>query len=198
MKIFLQNTLTSRKEEFLPIKKGQVSMYNCGPTVYDYAHVGNLRSYVFADILRRMFEYNKYKVRQVINITDIGHLSSDADEGEDKMTKALKRMRKPLTLVAMREVADFYFRKFQKDLKSLNIKSPAELPFASDNIKEDIDLITRLSEKDFTYRTSDGIYFDTSKFADYGRLGNIKSMETPESPNGKKTEKKKTHYFTFF
>jgi len=165
-------------------------MYNCGPTVYDYAHVGNLRSYVFADILRRMFEYNKYKVRQVINITDIGHLSSDADEGEDKMTKALKRMRKPLTLVAMREVADFYFRKFQKDLKSLNIKSPAELPFASDNIKEDIDLITRLSEKDFTYRTSDGIYFDTSKFADYGRLGNIKSMETPESRIGTNTEKR--------
>src|SRR5882724_10787231 len=120
-KIFLHDTLSGEKKEFVPITPGQVSMYNCGPTVYDYAHVGNLRSYVFADILRRMFEYNKYKVKQIINITDIGHLSSDADDGEDKMTKALKRKKLPLTLEAMRQVGDFYFNKFKKDLKSLNV-----------------------------------------------------------------------------
>src|SRR3989344_1085465 len=135
MDIFLHNTLSGKKEKFTPIEPGKVSMYNCGPTVYDYAHIGNLRSYVFADVLRRMFEYNDYKVKQIINITDIGHLTSDGDEGEDKMTKALKRESKPLTLKAMREVADF--------------------PFASDNITEDIALITKLTEKGFTYRTSD-------------------------------------------
>ncbi|HEY0220938.1 MAG TPA: cysteine--tRNA ligase, partial [Candidatus Paceibacterota bacterium] len=91
MKITLHNTLSGEKEEFKPLKPGEVSMYNCGPTVYNYAHIGNLRSYVFSDVLRRMFEYNGYKVNQVVNITDIGHLSSDADDGEDKMTKALKR-----------------------------------------------------------------------------------------------------------
>ena len=91
MKIYLQNTLSGKKEEFRPLKEGFVSMYNCGPTVYNYAHIGNLRSYIFADTLRRMFEYNGLKVNQIINVTDIGHLSSDNDEGEDKMTKALKR-----------------------------------------------------------------------------------------------------------
>src|ERR1700733_10738095 len=160
MDIFLHNTLSDKKEKFVPIKDGEVSMYNCGPTVYDYAHIGNLRSYVFADVLRRVFEYNGYKVKQVINITDIGHLSSDSDDGEDKMTKALKREGKPLTLPAMREVADFYFEKFKNDLIALNIELPEKFPFASDHIEEDIELVEILMEKGFAYKISDGIYFD--------------------------------------
>jgi cysteinyl-tRNA synthetase len=182
MDISVHNTLTGKKEVFVPLKKGQVTMYNCGPTVYDYAHIGNLRSYVFADVLRRMFEYNGYVVNQVINITDIGHLSGDGDEGEDKMTKALKREGKPMTLSAMREVADFYFEKFKDDLSALNIELPTHFPFASDHIAEDIEIIKKLSEKGFTYTTSDGIYFDTSKFPEYGKLGNqVASDNAPTS-----------------
>lgn len=186
--IYLHNTLTGEKELFKPLKEGLVSMYNCGPTVYNYAHIGNLRSYVFADILRRTFEYNDYKVDQVINVTDIGHLSSDSDDGEDKMTKALKREGKPLTLEAMREVANFYFEEFKKDLTALNIELPEHFPFASDHIQEDIDLVQTLTDKGFTYTTSDGIYFDTSKFPEYGKLGNIKAGD--ESRIGVNSEKK--------
>ncbi len=193
--IFLHNTLGNKKEEFKPLKPLEVMMYNCGPTVYNYAHIGNLRSYVFADILRRMFEYNGYKVKQVMNITDIGHLSSDADDGEDKMTKALKREGKPLTLEAMRNLADFYFEKFKKDLTDLNIEPPTEFPFASENIKEDISLIEKLSEKGFVYTTSDGLYFDTSKFSDYGKLGNIKTTENNESRIGINPEKRNPRDF---
>lgn len=195
MEIYLQNTLSGKKEEFKPIKEGIVSMYNCGPTVYNYAHVGNLRSYVFADTLRRVFEYNNYRVNQVINVTDIGHLSSDNDDGEDKMTKALKREGRPLTLSAMREVADFYFTKFKEDLVNLNIETPEHFPFASDHIKEDIDLVRKLEEKGFTYVTSDGIYFDVSKFSDYGKLGNIKVSQEGESRIGSNPEKRSQRDF---
>jgi cysteinyl-tRNA synthetase len=146
-------------------------MYNCGPTVHDYAHIGNLRSYVFADSLRRMFEYNGYEVAQVVNITDVGHLVSDADEGEDKMTKALKREGKPLSLEAMREVATFYYERFVEDLKALNVELPKAFPRASDHIKEDIELIGALEKKGFVYKASDGIYFDTRRFPAYGKLG---------------------------
>ena len=193
--IFLHNTLSNKKEEFKPIKSGVVSMYNCGPTVYNYAHIGNLRSYVFADILRRTFEYNKYDVKQVINVTDIGHLSSDNDEGEDKMTKALKREGKPLTLEAMREVANIYFEKFKEDLIDLNIELPAEFPFASDNISADIELIKKLTDGGFTYNTQDGIYFDTSKFPDYGKLGNISMSDNEHSRIGVNPEKRNVRDF---
>jgi cysteinyl-tRNA synthetase len=185
------NTLTKQTEEFKSITPGKVLMYNCGPTVYDYAHIGNLRSYVFADILRRTLEWNDFAVNQVMNVTDIGHLSSDGDEGEDKMTKALKREGKPMTLAAMREVADFYFERFKEDLTSLNIRPATHFPFASDHITEDIALIERLSEKGFTYTTSDGVYFDISKFPEYGKLGggisgdNSRIGENPEKRNQK-------------
>lgn len=195
MDIYLHNTLSGKKEKFEPLVPGHVSMYNCGPTVYDYAHIGNLRSYVFADVLRRMFEYNGHNVKQVINITDIGHLSGDADDGEDKMTKALKREGKPLTLAAMREVADFYFGKFKEDLLALNIELPEKFPFASDNITEDIALVEKLTEKGFTYKTSDGIYFDTSKFPDYGKLGNIPQTDDEHSRIGVNPEKKNSRDF---
>jgi len=195
MKIYIQNTLTGEKEEFNPLKEGEVSMYNCGPTVYDYAHIGNLRAYVFADTLRRVFEYNGLKVNQVINVTDIGHLSSDSDDGEDKMTKALKREGKPLTLQAMREVADFYFEKFKEDLKSLNIETPEHFPFASDHIKEDIELVSKLEQGGFTYKTSDGLYFDIKKFPEYGKLGNVKISDDTESRIGVNPEKRNSQDF---
>lgn len=173
MTIRLTNTLSGKLEEFKPIRDGEVKMYHCGPTVYDYAHIGNLRAYVFADLLRRVFEYLDYDVRQVINVTDIGHLVSDGDEGEDKMTKALKRDGKSLTLDNMIELARFYFDAFIRDLDKLNIKKAHEYPFASEHISEEVELIKKLSDKGFTYTTSDGVYFDTSKDANYGRLGGL-------------------------
>lgn len=162
-------------------------MYHCGPTVYDYPHIGNLRSYVFADTLRRVFEYNGYEVNQVINITDIGHLSSDGDEGEDKMTKAILREGKPMTLISMREIADHYYSAFRDAQKDLNIISATTYPFASDHIKDDIDMINILLTKDVAYKTSRGIYFDTSKKADYGKLG---QAEGDESRIGEDSEKR--------
>ncbi len=171
--IQIYNTLSRKKELFKPLKAGEVSMYHCGPTVYDYAHIGNLRSYVFADILRRTFEYNFYKVNQVINITDVGHLVSDSDEGEDKMTKALKRENKTLSLESMRDIGTFYFGKFVDDLKQLNIKQPNIFPRATDHVADSIEVIQVLEKKAYAYVTSDGVYFDTSKFPAYGKLGNI-------------------------
>lgn len=146
-------------------------MYNCGPTVYDYAHIGNLRSFVFADTLKRVLKYNSYKVKQVMNITDVGHLSSDGDYGEDKMSKALARESKPFTLEAMIEIGSFYAERFKEDLKSLNIDLPDEFPKASLYIKEDIEIIEILLKKDIAYKSSSGIYFDISKFPKYGALG---------------------------
>ena len=178
--ITLFNTLGKSKQKFVPIDTTakKVGMYHCGPTVYDYPHIGNLRSYVFADTLRRVFEYNGYEVNQVINITDIGHLSSDGDEGEDKMTKAIMREGKPMTLISMREIADHYYSSFRDACKDLNIISATTYPFASDHIKEDVDMISVLLAKDVAYKTSKGIYFDTSKKADYGKLGQTVGEET--------------------
>ncbi len=173
MDINLYNTLTRNKETFTPLKKGEASMYHCGPTVYDYAHIGNLRSYVFADILRRTCEYNGLNVRQVINITDVGHLVSDGDDGEDKMTKALKREGKPLTVESMLEVAHFYYERFIEDITSLNIELPEAFPKASEHIDGDIEIIKKLEQGGYTYTITDGVYFDITKFPSYGKLGNI-------------------------
>lgn len=178
LKLF--NTLTGKKEEFKPIESGEVGLYNCGPTVYNFAHIGNLRAYVFTDILRRTLEWNGYKVKQVMNITDVGHLTSDADSGEDKMTKALLREGLPITLEAMKEVGEKYTKAFIEDLKKLNIELPSEMPRASDNIAEDIEIIKKLEEKGFAYRISDGIYFDTAKFSDYGKLGGVNKASLKE------------------
>lgn len=173
MVLKVQNTLSGKKDDFVPIKKGIISMYNCGPTVYDRAHVGNLRAYVFADIIRRTFEYAGYKVEQVINITDVGHLSGDSNEGEDKMTKALRREGRALNLEAMKEVGKKYFDLFVDDLRAMNVEPPAHFPFASDHIGENIEIIGILKEKGYAYKTADGMYFDTAKFPGYGKLGNI-------------------------
>ena len=165
MQLKLYNTLTRKKEIFKPITKGKVGLYTCGPTVYWFAHIGNMRSYIFADLLRRTLEYNDLKVKQIMNVTDVGHLTSDEDEGEDKMIIAMRREGK-----SAYDVAGFYATKFFQDLKSLNVKEATEYPRATDHIKEQIDLVKKLEEKEFTYRTDDGIYFDTSKLKDYGKL----------------------------
>ena len=183
MDIKLYNTFTKSKEIFKPLTAGVVGMYHCGPTVYDRAHIGNLRAYVFADTLRRTFEYNGYKVKQVINITDVGHLSGenqgDADAGEDKMTKALIRENMPLTLASMHEIATKYFDAFVEDIKELKIEIPDAFPRASDTVEQDIELIKKLEEKGFVYATSDGVYFDTSKFKNYGKLGGYDQVKIP-------------------
>ncbi len=176
----LYNTLTGKKEDFKPINDKMVGIYNCGPTVYNYAHIGNLRAYVFADVLRRTLEWSGYKVKQVMNITDIGQLTSDADEGEDKMVKALKREALPLTLKAMNEVGEKYKGAFIEDLKTLNIEMPDKMPKASEHVAEDIEIIKKLEEKGFAYKISDGIYFDTAKFPNYGKLGGVNKAKLKE------------------
>src|SRR3989344_2628845 len=173
--LFLYNTLGKEKQEFIlsaPAKT--VRMYNFGPTVYDVQHIGNLSMFVFADILRRTLEYNGLTVKQVINITDVGHLTSDADEGEDRMTKGLKREGKKLTLENMRELGERYTQIFLDDLRKLNIDtSRITFPRASDYIPAQIAMITTLQEKGYAYTTGDGVYFDTSRFPAYGALGGV-------------------------
>lgn len=193
------NTLTARKEEFRPLHDNEVRLYTCGPTVYNYAHIGNLRAYVFADVLRRTLEYNGYKVKQVTNITDVGQLTSDEDEGEDKMVKALKREGKPLTLEAMREVADKYITAFAEDLEALNIEPPYEMPRASEHIKEDIELIQKLKQKGIAYKTNDGVYFDIAQFPAYGTRGGFKLGDLREGARvAVNTEKKHPHDFALW
>ncbi len=191
MALQFYNTLTGKKEEFKPIKDGLVRMYTCGPTVYNYAHIGNLRSYVFADILRRTLEYTGYQVKQVVNITDVGHLTSDADEGDDKMVRGLKREELPLTHAGLKLLADKYTSAFVNDMKALNIEVPEEMPRASEHIKESIELIQKLEEKGVAYKTSDGIYFDTSKFLDYGTRGGFKLGELQEGARVEVNKEKK-------
>jgi cysteinyl-tRNA synthetase len=181
----LYNTLTRKKEIFKPLKKKKVGLYACGPTVYFFAHIGNLRTYIFEDILKRVLEYNGFEVKHVMNITDVGHLTSDADTGEDKMELGAKRERKTAW-----EIAEFYTQAFKKDLKKLNIKTPDIWVKATDTIKDQINLIKILEKKGFTYQISDGIYFDTSKLKTYGRLWprkmKLKAGARVEMVSGKK------------
>ncbi|MEA2088447.1 MAG: cysteine--tRNA ligase [Patescibacteria group bacterium] len=164
----IYNTLNRKKEIFKPIKKGKAGVYTCGPTVYNYAHIGNLRCYIFADILIRVLRYDKYKTKWVMNITDVGHLTSDADEGEDKLEKGALREKKSVW-----EIVEFYTNIFKKDIKLLNIASPDVWCKATDHIQEQINLIKKLEKKEVVYKTSDGIYFDTSKIKDYGKLNGM-------------------------
>lgn len=198
-KILLYNTLSHKKENFSPIHKDEVWMYTCGPTVYNYAHIGNLRSYVFADILCRTISYSGLKIKQVMNITDIGHLTSDADSGEDKMTKGLLREGKELTLKNMRELAEFYTEKFKEDLEKLNIVMPDGLYYASDYVKEDIELIQKLEKKGYTYKISDGIYFNVAKMPDYGILwGGVKNRNEFKNRIAENLEKKNPEDFALW
>ena len=162
MKIY--NTLTKKIEDFIP-NGDVVKMYTCGPTVYHFAHIGNLRTYIFEDILEKTLIYLGYKVNRVMNITDVGHLQSDADSGEDKMEMGAKREGKTVY-----EIADFYTKEFFNDTHKLNIKTPDTVSKASDNIEEYIKIISKLIETGFAYRSGDNIYFDISKAKDYYRL----------------------------
>ena len=168
MAIQFFDTYTRTTREFQPLQPPEVGLYTCGPTVYDYAHIGNLRTYIFEDILRRTLEFNGYRVKHVMNITDVGHLVSDADSGEDKMEKGSRRTGKSAW-----EIAEFYTQAFRQDLKHLNIQEPVIWCKATDHIAEQINLIRCIEEKGYTYRTSDGIYFDTSKLPSYGYLGRL-------------------------
>lgn len=168
----LYNTLTRRVEEFTPLKGKKVGLYACGPTVYDYAHIGNLRSYITWDILKRALVLSGYSVKHVMNITDVGHLTDDGDAGVDKMLKGAAREHK-----TAREIAEFYTLAFIENLKDLNIEPPAIMCRATDHIKEQIKLIKKLEKKGFTYTTPDGVYFDTSKLPDYGALAQLKKQD---------------------
>lgn len=167
MDIYFYNTLTRKKELFKPIDEKVVKMYSCGPTVYYYAHIGNLRAYLFMDNLRRVLEYNGYKLKHVMNITDVGHLVSDADEGEDKMMKAARRENKDPY-----EIADFYMDAFLKDIAKLNIEKPEIIARATEHIDVMEEYVKKIIENGFTYQTDDTVYFDTSKLDKYGVLSN--------------------------
>ncbi len=192
------NTLSKRIEAFESLSPSKVGMYNCGPTVYDYVHVGNLRSYIFADTLRRVLAYNGYEVNQVMNITDVGHLTSDADTGEDKMMKGLKREGLPVTLKGMYDLATKYTNAFIEDLESLNILSPNVLPRASEHISEQVEIIKALEAKGLTYSTSDGVYFSTKDYPEYGKLGGVSNSSESESRIEENGEKKDSRDFALW
>mgnify|MGYP004619893467 FL=1 len=162
--IRLYNTLTRKKEEFIPIQKGIVKIYSCGPTVYNYAHIGNMRAYILMDTLRKVLEYNGYKVEQVMNITDVGHMTSDADSGEDKMEKSARIMN-----MSVYEIAEKFTKLFMNDIKSLNVKLPEHVVKATEHIKEMEEYVKELVDRGYAYETSKGVYFDTSKLENYGR-----------------------------
>ncbi len=170
--IYLYNTRTHKKELFQPINPPYVKFYACGPTVYNHAHIGNLRAYIMEDILRRVLEYNGFIVKHVMNITDVGHLTQDSDFGQDKIEEASKKEGKTAY-----EIAEKYEKLFFQDLEKLNIEKPHIIAHATKHIKEMIDLIKKLEEKGYTYRTSDGIYFDTSKFKEYGILSKKENIK---------------------
>ena len=168
----LYNTLNRKIEEFIPKDKKDVKMYTCGPTVYHYAHIGNLRTYITEDVIEKSLNYLGYKVNRVMNITDVGHLTSDSDSGEDKMIKGAKRENKSVL-----EIADMYTEAFKEDCKKLNIKWPDTVSKATDNIDMYIKIITKLLDDGYAYIAGGNVYFDTSKLDDYYRLTNHKIDE---------------------
>ena len=182
----LYNTLTRKKEKFKPLNKNKAGLYTCGPTVYNYAHLGNLRTYIFEDILKRVLIYNGYEVKHVMNVTDVGHLTGDRDMGEDKLEKGAKREGKSAW-----EISDFYWRAFRKDMKKLDILEPDIWCRATDNIKEQIELIKTLERKGYTYKISDGVYFNTSKFPDYNKLSHQPLAALEEGARVEKNNEKK-------
>ena len=183
----IYNTLTRQKEEFKPLKEGKVTMYSCGPTVYSYAHIGNLRTYIFMDIFRRTLKYDGYKLKGVMNITDVGHLLSDGDEGEDKMAKAAREQKKTPW-----EIAEFYTNYFFEDFKKLNIGKPEVISKATDHIQEMIKDVQTLIDKGYAYEIDDGIYYDISKFPEYGKLSRL-SLEDQQAGARVEVNSQKRH-----
>jgi len=168
----LYNTLTRKIEDFKPINPPQVNMYTCGPTVYEYSHIGHMRRYVGDDILIRTLEFNNYKVKQVMNITDVGHLTSDSDTGEDKMEKGARKFG-----MSVWDIAKKFEKQFFNSSGALNIRTPNIVMRATDYIKEQIVFIQSLEKKGYTYKIDDGIYFDTSKFKNYDKLRGKEASE---------------------
>lgn len=172
MSLKIYNTLTRKEEEFKEMESGKVKMYACGPTVYNFAHIGNLRTYVFEDILKKVLEYEGYEVTHMMNITDVGHLQSDEDLGEDKMKIGAERENKSVL-----ELARFYENSFIRDLKRLNVKLPNVITRATEHVQEMIDLIKKLEEKGYTYIANGNVYFSIDKFGDYDKLANLNMKE---------------------
>ena len=169
MDIYFYNTLTKSKDKFEPINKEEVRMYSCGPTVYKDASIGNMRTYIMNDIIRRILKYNGYKIKHTMNITDVGHLVSDADEGEDKMLKSAREMQK-----SPYEIAEYYTKLFMEDLAKLNVETPEVVCKATEHIDDMIKYVQKLLENGYAYETSTAIYFDVSKLDEYGILSGIK------------------------
>ena len=189
MKIYFTNTLTKEKQEFVPIDSQEVKIYSCGPTVYKDATIGNLRTNIFQDVLRRVLKYNGYKIKHVMNITDVGHLVSDGDEGEDKMLKSAREEHKtPM------EIAKHYTELFFNDLKDLNIETPEIVCKATDHIKEMIEYVEELVKKGYAYETSTAIYFDISKLDKYPILSNLNLEEQKAGARVKVDNEKKNPY----
>ena len=186
MELRLFNTMGREIQRFEPIEKGKVAMYACGPTVYNYAHIGNLRAYLVEDILRRTLEYFGYSVSHVMNITDVGHLTDDADAGEDKMLQSARKRKKTVW-----EIADFYTKAFFNDTDRLHIKRPTKTPKATDHIGDMIGLIKKLEKRGYTYQSGGNIYFDISKFPDYGKLSLLDRQDLQAGARIDVDEKKK-------
>jgi cysteinyl-tRNA synthetase len=172
MDIRLNNTMSREKEVFKPLTAGEVKLYTCGLTVYNYAHIGNLRAYIFADTLKRMFLFNDYKVNHVMNITDVGHLTGDEDEGEDKMEAGARREGKTVW-----EIVDFYTKAFFKDLERLRILFPTTTCRATEHVGDMIEMIKKIEANGYTYIAGGNVYFDTSKLPDYGKLARLQLDE---------------------
>jgi len=197
MSLYLYNTLTREKVEFVPHNKDEITLYTCGPTVYDYAHIGNLRTYIFEDILEKTLILLGYNVKRLLNITDVGHLQSDADTGEDKMLLGAKREQK-----TVEEIAEYYTEEFFKDLNRLNLTKPELIIKASDEIEEYIKIISKLIEDDYAYLAGGNVYFDTSKVKNYYSLTNqtedllVGARDDVESDDNKKNNADFVLWFT--
>lgn len=190
--IYLTNSLSGKKEKFKPLNSKKVGMYACGPTVHNYATIGNFRTYTVADILFRLLGYNSFYTKYVMNLTDVGHLVGDADVGDDKVEKSAKKKGKTAW-----DIAEYYTKIFMKDFEALNLRKPWKFPKATEHIKEQIALVEKLEKKGFTYKTSDGIYFDTKGFEKktnkkYGELSTLDEVlegarvrENPEKKNAR-------------
>ncbi len=189
MDIYFYNTLTKKKELFKTIEPNKVKMYSCGPTVYKDATIGNMRTNLFQDTLRRVLEYNGYEVKQVMNITDVGHLVSDGDEGEDKMLKSAREEHK-----SPMEIAEHYTKLFFKDLERLNVEIPEVICKATDHIKEMLEMVQKIMERGYAYETSTAIYFDVSKLDEYGILSGIKLDEQKSGARVEVDPEKKNPY----
>lgn len=171
--LYLYNTATKQKELFKPLKKKMVTIYSCGPTVYDHIHIGNLLAYLLPDLLTRLFLVSGYQVKSTINFTDFGHLTDDGDHGEDKIMKGMRREGLSISLESMRTFAEPYIESFKMDNQKFGNRAPSNYTRASDYVRQQVKLIETLEQKGYAYETSDGVYFDVGKFPKYGQLGNL-------------------------